>query len=149
MISCRSDFFQRYNESQPKTYDCRLELVFPMDENGMNISDRDIAYMGILQLEIDTPQTLAAQLAIWDKVNTALSPHKATIDDSTHDARKFFSTGTQNMVAFESSSTLIFENAIRRISSSPVTENLSQFLGSQFLGTEEMDRVTISFSVTV
>ena len=133
------------NEYESKQFNCRLELVFPTTENGVNQSDSDEQYMGILNLEIDSPTTLNEHLAIWNKVNEVLAPYKGTIDsDSEADLRKFYSNSNQNLHEFVDVSTCDFQERIQRISSSPVTENFYAYNND-----EALDRVTISFTIKI
>ena len=140
MISFRrADLLDEYSN---KDFQCRLELVFQTTENGINESDSENLYMGILNLEIDSPTTLNEQLSIWHRVNEALRPYQATISVETpEDARKFYYESTQNMVSFVAVSTLHFEERIFGISTS-VKQNLSEYNNN-----DQLDRVTITFTI--
>ncbi len=145
MISWRkADLIDTLRSKGKKTYPCVLYLVFPTTENGINESDRDDEYMGILDLAIDSNIPFGDYLAIRDLVNSALAPNKATIDGDSDDRRKFYSGPNFNMLQFTSGSLLVFENKIRRISKGPVTENLREYQNN-----DDIDRITISFSVEV
>lgn len=145
MISWRqADLIDTLRSKRSKVYPCKLELVFPVDENNQNISDREEEYMGILNLELDPNIPLNDYMAIRDKVNGVLAPNIATTDEDVEDRRKFFSGPNVGFARFGDSSLLNFENKIRRIATGPVTENISEYQND-----EDIDRITIGFSIEV
>jgi hypothetical protein len=147
MISCRADLFKHLKPQNHElhSFDCKMELVFNEDGNGQNESDRDDAYMGILNLVISTHQeTVGETMAVFHEVNKAIAPYNAYTTIDREDNRKFFSTPGQNLRQFISSAVNHFSDKLATISTAVVHDNQTDYWAGN-----TANRVTIWFQVTV